>query len=159
MVNIAKATAMNVLSQLAENRILWVGVISWLAAQVMKVILTLIVEKKADWHRLFGLGGMPSSHTAVAVSVTVAVGIRMGFNSALFAISMALAMITMTDAMGVRREAGKQAQVLNRVVQEMVENGGDIPEETLKELLGHSPLQVFVGAVLGLLIAILVARG
>ena len=150
---------MTVIRQLLDNRILWIGILSWVTAQVLKVILTLVVDKKLDMSRLFGLGGMPSSHTAVVVSVTVAVGIRMGFNSALFAISAALALITMTDAMGVRREAGKQAAVLNKVVQELIENGGDLPEETLKELLGHSPLQVFIGAMLGLVIALITARG
>ena len=150
---------MTVIRQLMENRILWVGALSWLVAQALKVILTLIVEKRLDWSRMFGLGGMPSSHTSVVVGVTVAVGVRMGFSSATFAVSAALALITMTDAMGVRRQAGKQAAVLNRVVQELVENGGDLPEETLKELLGHSPLQVFVGALLGLVIAIIAARG
>ena len=149
---------MSVIQQLLENRILWIGVLSWFVAQATKVVLTLIVEKRLDWSRMTGLGGMPSSHTSVVVSVTVAVGIRMGFNSAMFAISAAMALITMTDAMGVRRQAGKQAQVLNRVVQELVENGGDLPEETLKELLGHTPLQVFVGGVLGLIIAIIAAR-
>ena len=150
---------MTVIRQLLENRLLWVGVLGWFVAQSLKLILTLIVEKRLDWTRMYGLGGMPSSHTSVVVSVTVAVGIRMGFNSALFAISLALALITITDAMGVRRQAGKQAAVLNRVVQELVENGGDLPEETLKELLGHSPLQVFVGALLGLVIALITARG
>ena len=149
---------MTVIRQLLENRLLWVGVLGWFVAQSLKLILTLIVEKRLDWTRMYGLGGMPSSHTSVVVSVTVAVGIRMGFNSALFAISLALALITITDAMGVRRQAGKQAAVLNRVVQELVENGGDLPEETLKELLGHSPLQVLVGALLGLVIAIIAAR-
>jgi len=150
---------MTVVRQLLENRILWIGVLSWFVAQSLKVILTLIVEKRLDWSRMTGLGGMPSSHTSVVVSIAVAVGIRMGFNSALFAIGAALALITMTDAMGVRRQAGKQAAVLNRVVQELVENGGDLPEETLKELLGHTPLQVFVGGLLGLVIAIIAARG
>ncbi|MBQ8954214.1 MAG: divergent PAP2 family protein [Clostridia bacterium] len=150
---------MRVIRELLDNRILWIGVLSWFLAQATKVVLTLIVEKRLDWSRMFGLGGMPSSHTSVVVSITVAVGIRMGFNSALFAISAALALITMTDAMGVRRQAGKQAAVLNRVVQELVENGGDLPEETLKELLGHSPLQVLVGALLGLVIAVIAARG
>ncbi len=145
--------------QLLDNRILWIGILSWFVAQTTKVVLTLIVEKRLDWSRMTGLGGMPSSHTSVVVSVTAAVGIRMGFNSALFAISAAVALITMTDAMGVRRQAGKQAAVLNRVVQELVENGGDLPEETLKELLGHTPLQVLVGALLGLVIAIVAARG
>ena len=150
---------MTVIRQFLENRILWIGILSWFVAQATKLVLTLIVEKRLDWSRMWGLGGMPSSHTSVMVSVTVAVGIRMGFNSALFAISAAMALITMTDAMGVRRQAGKQAAVLNRVVQELVENGGDLPEETLKELLGHTPLQVLVGALLGLVIAIIAARG
>ena len=146
---------MTVIRQLLENRILWVGVLCWFVAQTLKVVLTLIVEKKLDWSRMFGLGGMPSSHTSVVVSMSVASGIRMGFNSAIFAISAGLALITMTDAMGVRREAGKQAAVINRVVQELVENGGDLQERTLKELLGHSPLQVFVGAMVGLIIALI----
>jgi acid phosphatase family membrane protein YuiD len=149
---------MTVIRQLLENRIMWVGLLAWFVAQSLKVILTLIIEKRLDWSRMLGLGGMPSSHTAVVASVATAVGIRMGFNSALFAISLALALITITDAMGVRRQAGKQVAVLNRVVQELVENGGDLPEETLKELLGHTPLQVLVGALLGLVIAIIAAR-
>ncbi len=149
---------MTVIRQLLENRIMWVGLLAWFVAQSLKVILTLIIEKRLDWSRMLGLGGMPSSHTAVVASVATAVGIRMGFNSALFAISLEVALITMTDAAGVRRAAGRQAAMLNRVVQEIIENGGDLPDETLKELLGHTPLQVAVGAMVGVALALLVAR-
>ena len=146
---------MDVIEQLLDNRILLIGVISWFAAQALKVLLTLIVEKKLVWSRMFGLGGMPSSHSSVVCGMTVAVGIRCGFNSALFAISCIVALITMTDAAGVRRSAGKQAAMINKIVRNMIQNGGDIPDETLKELLGHTPLQVAMGALLGALIALI----
>ena len=150
---------MGVIEELLSNRIMWVGVLGWFVAQLIKVILTVFVEKRFDPGRFFGLGGMPSSHSCMIVSVTIATGMRMGFNSALFAISFCLSCIIMTDAAGVRRQAGRQAEVLNRVVQELIQHGGDLPEETLKELLGHTPLQVAVGAVLGVLIALIAARG
>ena len=98
---------------------------------------------------------MPSSHSAVVTALAVGVGIRSGFNSTLFAIACVLAVITMTDAAGVRRAAGKQAAMINKIVQDMIQNGGDLPNETLKELLGHTPLQVLVGALLGAVIAVL----
>ena len=149
---------MTIVRQFLENRIMWIGVLAWFVAQFAKVVLTLVVEKRLDLRRLFfGLGGMPSSHSAIVAAVTTAVGIRMGFNSALFAISLTMALITMRDAAGVRRAAGQQAVVLNRVVQEMIENGGDLPEQTLKELLGHTPFQVLVGALIGTILAILIA--
>ena len=139
----------NSLMQLLNNRIFWVCVMAWFVAQAAKVVLTLAVERRLDIRRFFGLGGMPSSHSAVGV------GIRSGFNSTLFAIACVLAVITMTDAAGVRRAAGKQAAMINKIVQDMIQNGGDLPNETLKELLGHTPLQVLVGALLGAVIAVL----
>lgn len=145
----------NIFEQLIENRILMVAVLAWFIAQAIKVILTMIIEKKMDWKRMYGLGGMPSSHSAVVCALTTGVGIRMGFNSALFAMSCVMALITMTDAAGVRRAAGKQAAMINKIVQDMIQNGGDLPDEALKELLGHTPFQVAVGAVLGILIAII----
>ena len=102
---------MTIVRQFLENRIMWIGVLAWFVAQFAKVVLTLVVEKRLDLRRLFfGLGGMPSSHSAIVAAVTTAVGIRMGFNSALFAISLTMALITMTDAAGVRRAAGQQAE-------------------------------------------------
>ena len=148
---------MTIIRQLIENRIIWIAVLAWLVAQFCKVVITLHVEHRLDWNRFLGLGGMPSSHSAVVSSVAVAVGIRMGFNSALFAIALTVAVVAMVDAAGVRRAAGRQAVMLNRVVREIIEGGGDLPDETLKELLGHTPLQVLVGAVLGTVLAILIA--
>lgn len=145
----------NSLMQLLNNRIFWVCVMAWFVAQAAKVLLTLALERRLDLRRFFGLGGMPSSHSAVVTALAVGVGIRSGFNSTLFAIACVLAVITMTDAAGVRRAAGRQAAMINKIVQDMIQNGGDLPNETLKELLGHTPLQVLVGALLGAVIAIL----
>ena len=148
---------MTIIRQFLENRIMWIGVLAWFVAQLGKVVITFLVERRLDINRLFGLGGMPSSHAAVVSAVAVAVGIRMGFNSALFAIALTIALVTMVDAAGVRRAAGQQAVMLNRVVQEIIERGGDLPDETLRELLGHTPLQVLVGSILGIALAILIA--
>ena len=148
---------MTIIRQFLENRIIWIAVLAWFVTQSMKVVLTFAVERKIDWRRMFGLGGMPSSHSAVVAAIAAAVGIRMGFNSATFAIALIVALITMIDAAGVRRAAGQQAVMLNRVVQELIEEGGDLPDETLKELLGHTPLQVAVGALIGVVLAILIA--
>ena len=147
----------DIIDELLANNLLISAVIGWAAAQIIKTIINLILTRSFDPGRLIGSGGMPSSHSAIVAAVTTAVGIRMGFNSALFAISLTMALITMTDAAGVRRAAGQQAVVLNRVVQEMIENGGDLPEQTLKELLGHTPFQVLVGALIGTILAILIA--
>lgn len=145
----------NSLMQILNNRVFWVCVVAWFVAQLAKVILTLFVERRLDLSRLFGLGGMPSSHSAVVMALAVGVGLRSGFGSTLFAIALVLAVITMTDAAGVRRSAGKQAAMINKIVQEIIQNGGDLPDETLKELLGHTPFQVLMGAVLGAVIAVL----
>lgn len=147
---------MTLLQQLLDNRILTASVLAWFTAQVLKVLLTLIIERKLDWSRLLGLGGMPSSHTSVVVALAIGTGLRMGFNSSMFAITAVLSAITMTDAAGVRRAAGQQAAMLNKVAQDIIAHGGNVPDETLKELLGHTPLQVLMGALLGALIAILV---
>lgn len=145
----------NSLMQLLHNRVFWVCVVAWFVAQLAKVVLTLVVERRLDWSRLFGLGGMPSSHSAVVTALAVGVGLRSGFGSTLFAIACVLAVITMTDAAGVRRSAGKQAAMINKIVQEIIQSGGDLPDETLKELLGHTPFQVFMGAIVGAVIAVL----
>ncbi|MDO4547424.1 MAG: divergent PAP2 family protein [Clostridia bacterium] len=147
---------MNFFEQLAQNRIFWVAVASWFAAQGLKVVFGFIVERRWDLSRFFGLGGMPSSHSSVVCSVATAVGIQYSFASALFAVSFVFACVVMTDAAGVRRAAGKQAAVLNKIVQDMIANGRGLTTETLKELLGHTPFEVVVGALLGILLAILI---
>ena len=136
-----------------HNEILIVSIFSWAAAQVIKTVIHAIMYKGIDWKRLVGDGGMPSAHSATVVSLTVGVGIRYGLNSPLFAVSLIFAIIVMHDAMGVRREAGKHAKALNEIFEYINMENSD-PDIALKEFLGHSPLQVLFGALLGLAIAL-----
>ncbi len=144
---------MDFFTQIYFNQTLWTTILSWFIAQLLKVILVLMTEKKFDFHRFIGSGGMPSSHSSFVTSLATMVGFQYGFDSAFFAICFVLALVVMYDASGVRRAAGKQATVLNQII----ENWDDAPEiqtERLKELLGHTPLEVFAGAILGIVIAI-----
>lgn len=148
---------MEFLLQIVTNKILIVGIVSWFFAQVFKCISNLILTKKFSIERLFGDGGMPSGHSATVMSVAVATGLYEGFNTAIFAVAMILAIVVMHDAMNVRYQAGKQAELLNAMA-DMFEKitGADLPnEEKLKELLGHTPLQVGAGSVLGVAVAVI----
>lgn len=146
---------MRYINDFLSNSILWTAVLSWVVAQVLKVILVFMLSKKLDFKRLVGSGGMPSSHSSFVVSLSVAVGIEQGFASPMFAISFALAMIIMYDASGVRRAAGQQARLLNRMVEEWGKGDFSRTEKKLKELLGHTPMEVCGGALLGILIAVI----
>ena len=139
-----------------ENRILLTGLVAWLCSQVMKTIIHLIIHKRFEWERLMGDGGMPSSHSATVMAIAVATGLRCGWDSPVFAVSAILALVVMHDARGVRQETGKQAKVINNILQlfESMGQGKLTPEETLKELVGHTRRQVFVGAALGAVIAL-----
>jgi acid phosphatase family membrane protein YuiD len=139
-----------------ENRVLLVAVCGWFSAQAIKVIIAFLLTRKFDISRLFfGTGGMPSSHSAFVCAAGMAVGFQAGFDSELFGIAACIAMVVMTDAAGVRRAAGKQAAVLNRIIDDMIHEGKGIDEEKLKELIGHTPVQVFAGALLGILIGVI----
>lgn len=129
--------------------------ISWFTAQFIKVIHTLIKSKKIDFRRFIGSGGMPSSHSSFVTSLATAVGIEEGFNGAAFAIATVLAMVVMYDAAGVRRAAGQQAKILNKIVEEWEHSDFAQTDKRLKELLGHTPKEVFAGALLGIVIAII----
>jgi len=137
------------------NPILLAGAVAWLVSQLSKAIIHLIITKRFQWDRLFGDGGMPSSHSATVTAVAVMTGLRCGWDSPIFAIAAILAVIVMHDAMGVRQETGKQAKVINSMVELINSFGrGELtPEETLKEFVGHTRRQVVVGAVLGGVIA------
>jgi acid phosphatase family membrane protein YuiD len=137
-----------------NNKILWVSLFAWLLAQLLKVVFNVIFMKKLDLTRLVGSGGMPSSHSALVVSLASSIGIQEGFQSPLFALSVAVALVVMYDAAGVRRAAGKQARVLNEIVSALQEHRA-VTEEKLKELLGHTPIEVIAGALLGILISVL----
>ena len=144
------------LTGLWQNRILMAAISSWLIAQVLKTILVLVLERELKLERLFGSGGMPSSHSATVCALATAAGIEYGGGSFQFAISAILAIIVMYDARGVRREAGLQAQVLNEMIAFFQNMGKSVSyEEKLKELIGHTPLQVTAGAILGILISVL----
>jgi acid phosphatase family membrane protein YuiD len=139
-------------SEIMSNRILWISLLAWFTAQVLKVVFTIIFMKKLDLTRFVGAGGMPSSHSALVVSMATCIGNQEGFHSPIFSLSVAVALIVMYDAAGVRRAAGKQARVLNEIVSMLQEHRG-ITEEKLKELLGHTPIEVIAGALLGIFIA------
>ena len=141
--------------ELWSNSVLQTAVIGWAAAQILKVILTLIVYKKLDFTRITGSGGMPSSHSSFVVSLAMAVGFTEGFGSAAFAICTVMAFVVMYDAAGVRRSAGQQAAILNRLVETWGKEDYSLTEKKLKELLGHTPTEVIAGAILGIIIAII----
>lgn len=145
-----------VILQIIGNRIIQTGAVAWVLSQVIKTVIHLILNKKIVWERLVGDGGMPSSHSATVTSVAVATGFTAGWDSPVFAVAVFLAIIVMHDARGVRRETGKQAVVINNMLEFFEKMGaGDMtPEQTLKEFVGHSPLQVAAGAVLGFAVAI-----
>ncbi|HHY81438.1 MAG TPA: divergent PAP2 family protein [Clostridiales bacterium] len=141
-------------NEIISNKILWISLLAWFIAQFMKVIITIVWGKRLDLTRFVGSGGMPSSHSALVVSMATSIGYSEGFNSPLFALSVAVALVVMYDAAGVRRAAGKQAAVLNEIVAELQAHRG-ITEEKLKELLGHTPIEVIAGAILGIIVSTL----
>lgn len=143
------------MAEFLKSSILFTTILSWFTAQVLKMIFVFIKNRKIDFRRLIGSGGMPSSHAAFVVSLAVAVGLTEGFSSTLFAITVVIALVVMYDAAGVRRAAGQQAKILNMLVEEWEKNNFENTEKKLKELLGHTPVEVFAGAVLGACIALL----
>jgi len=198
---------MNILRMLTSNYIINVGVTSWFCAQVLKTLFTLIATKKLDLERMVGAGGMPSSHSALTISVAMGMARKLGFNSPEFGLALTLATVVMYDAMGVRRAAGEQAKVLNKMLFEFSsfpffggkdkkgadgtrgdkqlgdggadkaddaastgvavnvqadggepgEDGAQRPalvEKELKEFLGHTPLEVLGGVLLGILVSV-----
>lgn len=149
---------MDTFDLLLLNKVLVASVTSWAIAQIIKTIIHLILSRKFVPERLVGSGGMPSSHSATVCALTAACFIEFGPASFQFALSLIFAFIVMYDAMGVRREAGNQAKVLNGLVDMFahMEDKNIRSEEKLKEFIGHSPMQVMVGAILGVIIAIII---
>ncbi len=141
---------------LLHNYVLIVALTAWLTAQVMKTILWFIVTKRFNPERLVGAGGMPSAHSATVCSMMIAIAKTSGLSSPEFAIAFVLAFVVMYDAMGVRRAAGEQAKVLNRMLEKQVEEDEKMQTPELKEFLGHTPLQVLGGSLLGILIAMII---
>jgi acid phosphatase family membrane protein YuiD len=140
------------LDELFANRVLQATFVAWVTAQVLKVLIELLWKHRLDLRLLTSAGGMPSSHSATVCGLATAVALHDGLSSTLFAISVVLAVVVMYDAAGVRRAAGIQARILNQIIDELFQ-GHPISETHLRELLGHTPIQVIVGAVLGIALA------
>lgn len=148
---------MTSLMDIFQNRILLTGCVAWVCSQTLKLVIYLIINKRLDWERLFGDGGMPSSHSATVTAVAVSAGLLVGWDSPVFAVAAILALVVMHDARGVRQETGKQARVINSMLElfESMGRGDLTPEETLKEFVGHTRRQVLVGALLGAAVALI----
>lgn len=136
-----------------ENKIFLAAVLSWLIAQVLKIIIYARKNRRINFRLLLGSGGMPSSHSATVTALCTAVGKIEGWETSVFIVTLIFAIIIMTDAVGVRRAVGQQARILNIMVDELYEKG-TISERRLKELLGHTPVEVFVGGGIGILVAL-----
>ena len=138
--------------EILENDALWIALLAWFIAQLIKLIICFIRFKKINLRLMISSGGMPSSHSAFVTAITTAIGINEGFDTPLFALGAIISLVVMYDASGIRRAAGKQAEILNLFL-DSVENGFKL-DKKLKEELGHTPVQVLIGALLGILVAI-----
>lgn len=136
-----------------DNHILVVALLACLFAQVLKVVFELVRHGKANLKVLTETGGMPSSHSALVAALATGVGQTRGWSSAEFAIAFVVAVIVMYDAAGVRQAAGKQARLLNQIIDELFSEKPEFNEDRLKELLGHTPVQVIAGSVLGVVVS------
>lgn len=146
------APLINNISRILDNQILLVAIAACIIAQVLKLMIDLIQNGKTSVKVLTTTGGMPSAHSALVTSLATGVGQKLGWESAEFAIATIVAVVVMYDAAGVRQAAGKQARILNQMVDELFSDDHKFNEEKLKELLGHTPVQVIAGSVLGILI-------
>lgn len=149
---------MEYLTQLIHNKILLTAASAWMVAQVVKFFIHLIVHRKVVWERLIGDGGMPSCHSCTVTATATAVGIYCGLDSAPFAIATIVAIIVMHDATGVRLETGKQAVIINDMMELLKSMGNSMKtsHEKLTEFVGHTPIQVAVGSLLGLFYSLII---
>lgn len=139
------------LSDIISNHLLMNALLAWATAQLLKFFIYLAVNRTIDWKRLTGDGGMPSGHSATVTALAVTSGLEYGYDSSAFAVCVVLAIIVMHDAMGVRREAGRHAKAINELLETL--SSQQEPDVKLKEFLGHTPMQVCCGAVLGFAVA------
>jgi len=141
-------------ADIAHNKIFWISIIAWLIAQSIKVFLGVIREKGFNFKWFVGTGGMPSSHVAGVVALATSVGLNFGFDSGIFAVTLFFAIIVMFDAQGVRQATGKQAEILNKMMEDVYLKK-HVEENRLIELIGHTPVQVLAGTLIGILVAVL----
>jgi hypothetical protein len=145
-------------AEIFHNQILVVALLACFTAQGLKLAIELIRNRKVNFRYLVTTGGMPSAHSALVGALATSVGLTMGWSSPEFAIACLFAVIVMYDAAGVRQAAGKQAKILNQLIDELFQEEHNLNEERLKELLGHTPFQVLVGLSLGITIAMLFSK-
>ncbi|MEK6727445.1 MAG: divergent PAP2 family protein [Candidatus Omnitrophota bacterium] len=145
-----------IFAQIYQNKILMITISAWLIAQSTKLFLGVLRYKRFDFRWFVGTGGMPSSHVAGAACLATSVGLEYGFSSGYFALATSFAIVVMFDAQGVRRATGRQARILNKITEDIYWRG-KLDEGKLRELIGHTPVEVIAGLFLGILIA-LVAR-
>ena len=136
-----------------QNRVLIAGVFAWVVGQFLKFPLEYIFNKHWNWGIMFSSGGMPSSHSALVTAVALSIGFQNGFDTSIFALAMAMAMIIIYDAAGVRRQAGIHAERINEIMKSFIESR-QFQEEDLKEMLGHTPFEVIAGVLLGFFISL-----
>jgi acid phosphatase family membrane protein YuiD len=139
-------------SGILYNQVLIAALAAWAIAQIIKVPLEFFRSGQWDWSLLLRAGGMPSSHSALMAGCTHAIGLYKGFNTPVFALGFALCMVVIYDATGIRRQAGKHAEIINKMIRDLA-GGHPLKEEQLKEVLGHTPLEALGGTLLGLLVA------
>lgn len=142
------------LTELLSNQVFIVAFMSWFVAQALKIPMTYLIYRKLDWSRITGSGGMPSSHSSLVMGLATAIGLTEGFNSSIFVLALGIAAITMYDAAGVRYAVGTQAKILNQMMEDLQNHQFEF--EKLKELVGHTPKEVIVGAILGIVIALII---
>ena len=148
-----KESLMNNFEGFIHNKYIIIPVLTWFFIQLFKLVYDLVTTKKFNFKRILGAGGMPSSHSAVVVSVATMIGKDIGVDTPMFALALLFSLIVMYDAAGVRRAAGKQARLLNKIVQTPGLTGLEV-QEKLVEVLGHTPIQVFVGALIGVIVGL-----
>lgn len=138
-----------------QNKVVIATILGWVTAQSIKIAINSIKEKRFNFRWVIGTGGMPSAHSSGVMSLATAVGIQQGFDSTIFVITMVFAVVIAFDAQGVRRATGQQAEILNKILDDIYWRR-KIQEDRLKELIGHTPFEVFVGSLIGILVATLV---
>ncbi|NLL79443.1 MAG: divergent PAP2 family protein [Clostridiales bacterium] len=145
------------INELFSNKIFISAVTGWLVAQILKTLIHMALTKSFQAERLVGSGGMPSSHSSTVCALAASSGILYGLGSFEFAVTAIFAIVVMYDAMGVRRETGRQSKVLNEMIELFFHMGKNVNvEDTLREFIGHTPLQVLAGAILGIALAFLI---
>jgi acid phosphatase family membrane protein YuiD len=145
----------NSLFAVFQNKVFIATILSWVTAQSFKIIINSIKEKKFNFRWVVGTGGMPSAHSAGAMALATSVGFQEGFSSTIFIATLVFAVVIAFDAQGVRRSTGHQAEILNKILDDIYWRR-KIQEDRLKELIGHTPFEVFVGSFLGIVMATLV---